>query len=503
MRSDQSHTDLSGALASDPVARFGAGHGEVAMPRLALPRARLRAWRAPLALRRPDLGVAALAVLFAGCLAVVVFATAQPTILVARSRFAFPDWMSGPLHGLFGPLIKDPQTLGLGFTAVLLAMMVAYGVVLLSVRMLSMRTIVVAVVALHAVMLLSPPLELTDLFNYLGYARLGALHHLNPYQYVIGLERHDPIFHLASWDNLRSPYGPAFTLLTYPLGLLPLSVAYWALKTATILASLGVLALVWRCARQLGRDPRFAVLLVAANPIVLIYGLGGFHNDVFMLVPAIGAISLLLDRRDGLAGATLMLAVAIKFTAVLLLPFLLVAAGPWVWRRLRLLAGIAIAATALAAASIAAFGFATPNLSDQSSILTPYSVPNLVGMVLGLGGGTPTLLHLATLVVLIVVAALVVVLVWRGGDWLSAAGWATFALICSLAWLVPWYIVWVLPLAGLGTSVRLRRAALAFSLFLLLSFAPATHLITQQMKWSTMRGAASRASLARQAWLER
>ena len=49
-----------------------------------------------------------------------------------------------------------------------------------------MRTIVISIVALHAILLLSPPLQLTDLFNYLGYARLGGLHHLNPYTHVIG-----------------------------------------------------------------------------------------------------------------------------------------------------------------------------------------------------------------------------------------------------------------------------------------------------------------------------
>ena len=59
------------------------------------------------------------------------------------------------------------------------------------------------------ILLLSPPLQLTDLFNYLGYARLGGLHHLNPYTHVIGQEMHDPVFHFTTWHNLNSPYGAA------------------------------------------------------------------------------------------------------------------------------------------------------------------------------------------------------------------------------------------------------------------------------------------------------
>ncbi len=76
-------------------------------------------------------------------------------------------------------------------------------------------------------------------------------------------------------------------------------------------------------------------MLVGLNPIYLVYAVGGFHNDFFMLVPAIGAVALLLSRRDRAAGAVLMLAVAVKFTAILLLPFLLVGGGARRRRRAR------------------------------------------------------------------------------------------------------------------------------------------------------------------------
>jgi hypothetical protein len=511
MRHDPMQGDRSGAFTSKSVAGAGAGQGEIALPRVPLPGPRLRILRFRLAVTRPGYGLAALGALIAGCLAVVVFATAGPSVLVARSRSAFPGWMAGPVHALLGALITNPQTLSYGQTlnyslsVVLVAMTIAYGVALASVRMLSMRVIVIAVVALHAVMLMSPPLALTDLFNYIGYARLGALHQINPYTHVMSIMRHDPVYGLSSWHNLRSPYGPAFTLATYPLALMPLSVAYWVLKVAMVLSSLGFIALVWRCARQLGHDPRFAVLFVAANPIFLIFELGGFHNDVFMLVPAMASISLVLDRRDGWAGAALMLAVAIKFTAIVLLPFLLLAAGPWSWRQplrrqrwVRLLTGMALAAVPLAAASIAAFGYATPNLGDQSSLLTIFSVPNIVGLLLGLGGGTPTVLRIATIAVVVVI----VVLVRRRVDWLAGAGWATLALICSLAWLVPWYIVWLLPLAALATSVRLRRATMLLNLFLLLTFVPATPMIMTKLGIGLMTSSVDHASVVRQLRLE-
>ena len=165
-------------------------------------------------------------------------------------------------------------------------------------RSLTLRTIVIAVVVLNLILLLSPPMQLTDLFNYLGYARLGALHHLNPYTHVIRQELFDPVFGFSSWHNLRSPYGPLFIALTYPLALVSLPIAYWAVKLATVVLALAVVALVGRIARQLGRDPRFPVAFVALNPVFLIYAVEGFHNDFFMLAPMLAAISLVLARRE-------------------------------------------------------------------------------------------------------------------------------------------------------------------------------------------------------------
>jgi hypothetical protein len=362
---------------------------------------------------------------------------------------------------------------------------------------MSMKTIAIWIVVLHVILLMSPPLQLTDLFNYLGYARLGAVHHLNPYTHGIATALHDPLYRFTTWHHLHSPYGYLFTAITYPIALLPIPVAYWVLKLLAVGLSLAFIALVYKCARLLGRDPRFAVLFVAANPIYLMYAVGGFHNDFFMLVPSTAAIAFLLARRDRSAGAAVMVAVAVKFTAVLLLPFLLIAARP-AQRRLRVIAGAALATVPLAAMSIALFGFTIPNLQDQSTLLTDFSVPNIFGDLIGVGGGTPMLLRLAN------VAFVITVLFFlrrKRGDWISGAGWSTLALVVSLAWLVPWYVIWVLPLAALGTSVRLRRAAIVFTAYLVFAFIPETGIFLANHGINPMGSASGQASKARQAKL--
>ncbi|HUZ28484.1 MAG TPA: glycosyltransferase 87 family protein, partial [Solirubrobacteraceae bacterium] len=278
--------------------------------RLSLPRVRVRLG--------PGAASLALGSLVAAVFALVLVTASGPSLMVARSLRVFPGWESGPLHGWFGAVPPRFGVLIAAVSLVIVAMTVAYLIVLAAVRSLSLRTLVIVVVALHLILLMTPPMLSSDLFNYLGYARLGGLHGLNPYQNVIAQELHDPVYTFTTWRHLHSPYGPVFTAGSYAVGGLPLPVAYWALKLVTVAASLGLLAVVVWCARRLGRDPRLALAFVALNPIYLVYAVGGFHNDFFMLLPAVGAVALLLSGRERVAGALLMVAVAVKLNAIVL-----------------------------------------------------------------------------------------------------------------------------------------------------------------------------------------
>lgn len=459
---------------------------------------------------RPVHGWIALWILFASCTAVAVVASGVPTNLVQASGSLFPSWMAGPLHGLVAGLLHHligrhgfSANFGYAYSALLVLMLAAYGVALATARMLSMRVIALAIGAMYLVMLFSPQLELSDLFNYLGYARLGALHGLNPYTHVIASEHYDPVSMFVTWHHWSSPYGPLFTLLTYPLGGLSLSASYWGMKVMLVLFSAGFVALVWQCARQLGRDPRFAVLFVGANPIVLIYEIGGFHNDPVMLVPMMASICLLLAGRYRWAGAALAAAIAVKFTAVLLLPFLLIAAWPS-RRSLHVLLGAVLAGMALGVASVAAFGFALPNAPDQSTIVTALGPVNLFGVMFHLGGATPGLEDASKLLLMLTATVIVLASARRGRpDWLSGAGWATLALLLCMSWFMPWYIIWLLPLAALSASPELRRAGVVMTLFAALTFLPLTGTFLADLHVRLMHTRADHAAMVRLAKLMR
>jgi len=332
------------------------------------------------------------------------------------------------------------------------------------------------------------------------------VHHLNPYTTIPILEPHnDPSYALSNWHQLLSPYGPLFTILTFAVVPIGVAASFWVLKGILALSSLATIFLVWKCARLLGRDPVAAIVLVGLNPIVLVWGLGGDHNDflmVFLIVLGfylmlragpVGAAEnaspaerqrvdlrrrprqwlLSLSLLDIGAGAAFMTAAAIKASGAVLIPVVLAGLLRTPKRLIAVVLGMAGACLVAGALSLIAFGLHVPDLSTQSRLVTNVSVPNLLGLALGKGGETQSL-HVLFSAALIASVALCCVQAWRRRSSITASGWANVALLVTLSWVLPWYVLWVLPLAALSSSRRLRGAALALGVYFIIAWAPAS-----------------------------
>jgi hypothetical protein len=452
-------------------------------------------------------GALALVVILLLSLFLVVMVADRPSGLAptTHSNF-FPRWMAGPLGGLWPGMPSDNNTIRYMFTGGAALMYLAYLLLLRNVAQLSSRWVIATILTAHAIFLLAPPMALTDVFNYINYGRMEVVHHLNPYTTIPIVEPHnDPSFVLSNWHELLSPYGPLFTMLTFAVVPLGVAASFWALKAILMLASLGTILLVWRCAKLLGRDPRTAIALVGLNPIVLVWGLGGDHNDFLMLFcivlgfyllllararasapaqaevnggPAAGARGWLLPL-SGLelcAGAAFVTAAAFKASGGILLPVVL--AGLLRSRRsfVQTLLGMLAAGIVLGIASLVAFGLHIPDLSTQGRLVTSESIPNLIGLAVGAGGETDALRALMSVLLVGAVAGCCVI-AYRRRDAITACGWASVALLVSLSWVLPWYVLWVLPLTALSGSRRLRRAAIVLGVYLIVAWAPASGLL--------------------------
>ncbi|MCW3038424.1 MAG: hypothetical protein JWM31_329 [Solirubrobacterales bacterium] len=415
--------------------------------------------RRPLTWVLPSLALAGL-LAFAAVLA--VDAASGPSLLVPGGHRAYPRWLAGP----FGALGVGRRLDAHGIDLLLLGMLAGWLVALAGARALPRRTVVVAVLAAHLVFLLAPPLLSADVFGYIGFARIGAVHHLDPYVYGTGWAPSDPVHPFLRWHNAHSAYGPLFTVLSYALVPLGVAGALWAFKAIACAASLATVALVWRLQERRGRDPRAAAILVGLNPLLLAYEVAGGHNDALATLLAVAGIASVLSGREGRGMAGLVLAGAIKLTGALAAPFALVASG----NRRQALLGAVAAAGSVVAIAVLAFGRGAPG--SFSSVLTAgsgaatFSVPEVVAGALGLPAAGSAV-RLALLGGVLVCLAVFLRRARSGADWIAGAGWTTLALLCASTWLLPWYATWLTPLAALSSSRRLRLATVAFVAFVL------------------------------------
>jgi hypothetical protein len=483
--SSDAHTVPAGAL---PAAERPAGPGGRFSRGLELARRRELAGSDTAVL----VGALTLVTIVALSLLLVLVAANRPSLLTPTTHAGyFPRWMAGPLGGLLAGFTNDGTTLKNLFSGAMVLMYVSYVVMLKHAPRLPARWVIAAILAVHAIFLMSPPLALTDLFNYINYGRMEVVHNLNPYTTIPILEPHnDPSFILSNWHQLLSPYGPLFTMVTFAVVPLGVAGSFWALKSLLVLSSLATIWLVGRCARLLGRQPVPAMALVGLNPLVLVWGLGGDHNDFLMVLCIMLGVYLVLLSRSrasegsvahalplGLlefsAGAALVAAVAIKASAAVLLPIVLVTLLPAPRSLMRVLGGMLVAGVVLGAGSLAAFGLHFPDLSTQSSLVTGESLPNLVGLALGFGGESAGVREGMDAVLVITVLACCW-MAWRRRELVTPAGWVSVALVATLGWVLPWYVLWVLPFAALSSSRRLRVAALVLGAYLILSWAPSS-----------------------------
>ena len=341
------------------------------------------------------------------------------------------------------------------------------------------------------VFVLGPPQPLTDTFNYIVYGRMAA-HGLNPYTHVPLSAPHDAAYALSNWHHLPSPYGPLFTLLTEPLGVLPLPVAYWAWKAIVVGCALAALALVAWLALRLGRSPQRALACAGLCPVALAVGIGGFHNDMPALLCVLAAVACLLKggRLDGAAGALAIAAAGLKPSFAVVAPLLVLGAH----RRGLAAAGAAGAALMVGALVLVAFGGALPAVGLQDRLVNPLSVPNVLGVALGHGGADAAIRSSGRIALIVVVAAATALVGWRRQWALPAVGLVLLASVLSLSWVMPWYLAWSLPFAALARPRALVPLAVVVCLWLGVAGIPQMPKLVHAIGWYPTRSATGHAN---------
>ena len=352
------------------------------------------------------------------------------------------------------------------------------------------RAVRTAIAAWTLPLLFAPPLFSKDIYSYLAQGQL-ALVGLDPYR-VGPAALQSPLSENVSWvwQNTPAPYGPFFMLLAMGVVRATGAGVIGGVVLMRLVLAAGLALLCWALpglARHLGGRPAVALWLAAASPLMLVHLIGGAHNDMLMVGLLAAGCLFVLERRHVLGIAVVTLAFAVKATAVVALPFLVL-----VWaRRLpgsraaqlgkAIAGGVAVFAAVFAGTTLVSgldLGW-IPALSSSSAIVNWLSLPSAVGDFAHTA--VSAFAHVDSAPFMAVArglgSLLLVFIAWR--QWRAAEGGGPNAVrraaitMLAVALLspatLPWYFSWALVLgAGLAWTADGLRAAAFFSTWLLL-----------------------------------
>jgi hypothetical protein len=314
----------------------------------------------------------------------------------------------------------------------------------------------------------APLLLSTDAWTYWGYGRIAAVHDANPYETEPAEFAGDAAFPYigTEWHDATSVYGPAFTLASEPIALAAgesEDAAAWIYKTLAALAVCAAAAL----AARLSARPGFAWAFVGWNPLLALHFAGGGHNDSWMVALVLAALGLAATGRRQLAAAAWVLAIAVKWVPLLLLPLRLVADRS---RRLRpAYAGLTLGLAAIAAVATWRYGLAWAGafgpLAGQAGEGTSFALArrlDSIGVPYGVAVG-------------LLVAAFAGAYVFLAREALrgrARLGLATGLLLLATPYLIVWYVVWAVPLAAAEDDGPAELLALGLCAYLLSQTVP-------------------------------
>jgi alpha-1,6-mannosyltransferase len=366
-------------------------------------------------------------------------------------------------------------------------------------------------------LLIGPPMYSKDVYSYLAQSEM-SLHGLDPYKIgpaqALGL---DHVFTMSVpnlWRDTPAPYGPLFLWLGRGINAVTGDNIVAAVLCHRAIVLLGVVLIVWatpRLARRCGVAEVSALWLGATNPLLIMHLVAGVHNEALMLGLMLTGTEFALrgvestrplvprplrwprHRSDWapwsplaslLVGAVLItLSSQVKLPSLLALGFVTMAlARRWGGKPKGVIAAGGLL-TVLAAAVMVAIGWASGlgfgwvytlgTANVVRSWMSPTTLLGLatgqIGILLGLGDHTTSVLSLTHTIGVLLIAVLVtflLVTVLRGKlHPVGGLGVALGATVLLFPVVQPWYLLWaILPLAAWATRPGFRTTTIVITL---------------------------------------
>ena len=347
-------------------------------------------------------------------------------------------------------------------------------------------------------LLLSAPVFSRDTYSYLAQ---GALLRDCFDPYVVGpIENPNPLLDDVSpiWTTTTAPYGPVFILIAKFVTMVVGDHVIEGTMLLRLCMLPGLVMLIWaapRIARHVGANEPAALWICVLNPLVIIHLMGGVHNEMLMVGLMMAAIALTLQNRPVWGVGLIAIAVAVKATAGIALPFMV-----WMWtRRLRdrraltPVRAFAVATGASALIFVVVFavvswlagvglGWLTA-LAGSVKIINWLTVPTATANLVNAVGSLffpvnfYAVLEVTRIAGVAIIAISLPLLWWRfrhdDREALTGIALAMLVVVLFVPAALPWYYTWPLAIASaLAQSTRAIAAIAGFSTWIMVIFKP-------------------------------
>lgn len=366
-------------------------------------------------------------------------------------------------------------------------------------------------------LLIAPPMYSKDVYSYLAQSQIARIG-LDPYQVGpapgLGLDHVFTLSVPSLWRETPAPYGPLFLWLGSGISAITGDNIVAAVLCHRLIVLVGVGLIVWatpRLARRCGVAEVSALWLGPCNPLLFMHLVAGIHNEALMLGLMLAGTEFALRGVESanrliphppcwprsraalaewkpavmLVTGTVLIAMSsqVKLPSLLAVGFVAMAlARRWGGTfKAFLLAGGSL--TAISVAVMAVVGWASGlgfgwlfTLGTANVVRSWMSPPTLValgtgqvGILLGLGDHTTSVLGLTRAIGVIIIAVLVTWLllaVLRGRlHPVGGLGVALGATVLLFPVVQPWYLLWaIVPLATWASRPGFRGATITLTL---------------------------------------
>lgn len=174
------------------------------------------------------------------------------------------------------------------------------------------------------------PYTSTDVYSYIANGWSSAHYGENPYYVSTGeivdkIEQNEPMFNKVAncWRYETVVYGPLWTAICTVLSWLSMGnidVALFVFKIANLIVHLCNCLLIYKITKK-----DLFVILYGLNPFILFEALSNVHNDIFIILFILLAIYFTIRKKNlFIAVLFIAMATAIKYLAILILPFIII-----------------------------------------------------------------------------------------------------------------------------------------------------------------------------------